>query len=456
MSSTARTAAAALGVGYLLLTSYAMTAYSYEIWGAFVIGPIILAISIPLLGRMFRDEDRDLYPIAVAGLAAKLVGAMFFYWLALDAFGGESDSASYHFYGRQIAAEIRDGSLSLWGAVPTSQGTPFIEEITGLLYAVFGSSELGGFLLFAWMAYWGALFFVRAAALAVPGIDRSAYAALVLFLPSIVLWSAITGKEAVVMFGLGIASYGSARLLTGRWGGWSVPVTIIGLLIAGLVRPHFAGMWVGALVLALVVGSLTGSAGRGALGRVGTIFFAVVALAGLVVVAQITLRYLDPSGDDGDEAVGDRISSIIETTERNTTVGGSSFEPIHIRGPQDWPVAIYRTLTRPMLNEARNLGEILPAAETSVLFLLAAIRWRRLASLPRMLLRSPYVVFAVVVLIAFGLAWSVFGNLGLLVRQRSLVAPLMVLLLCLPQIGRSRAPADVEAPVGLDRELQSA
>jgi hypothetical protein len=76
---------------------------------------------------------------------------------------------------------------------------------------------------------------------------------------------------------------------------------------------------------------------------------------------------------------------------------------------------------------------MLPAAEMTFLVLLAIANWRRLANLPAMLVRSPYLVFAVAVLVVFGLAWASFGNLGLLVRQRSLIAPLLILLLCVPR-----------------------
>ena len=187
------------------------------------------------------------------------------------------------------------------------------------------------------------------------------------------------------------------------------------------------------MVLALIAKVVAGSVDTGALKRVGGAFVAVLALIGLVIAAQVTLQYLDPSGaDDEDAAFSDRVTTIFERTEQRTTIGGSSIDPVSIDGPQDWPVAIVRTLTRPLPHEARSFAEMLPAAETAALLLLAAINWRRLANLPRMLLRNPYVVFAAAVLVVFGLAWATFGNLGLLVRQRSLVAPLLVLLVCLP------------------------
>jgi hypothetical protein len=85
-----------------------------------------------------------------------------------------------------------------------------------------------------------------------------------------------------------------------------------------------------------------------------------VAGIGCVIVAQITLSYLDPADDNSDEVVseeqvGDRLSSIFDEVEERTTQGGSSCTPISIDGPHDWPLAAFRTLTRPLLYEARGL-----------------------------------------------------------------------------------------------------
>jgi hypothetical protein len=256
----------------------------------------------------------------------------------------------------------------------------------------------------------------------------------VFLLPSIVLWSSTSGKEAPMMLFLGLASYGIARLSVGRWAGWSIPFVAMGAIPAAMIRPHFAAMFMGAMVLALIAKVVTGSVDAGSLNRLGGALVALLALVGLVLAAQVTLRYLDPSGEESDDtALSDRITTIFETTERNTTTGGSRIEPVSIGGPQDWPVAIVRTLTRPLPNEARSFAEMLPAAEMTFLVLLAIANWRRLANLPAMLVRSPYLVFAVAVLVVFGLAWASFGNLGLLVRQRSLIAPLLILLLCVPR-----------------------
>lgn len=279
--------------------------------------------------------------------------------------------------------------------------------------------------------------------IAVPGLAVHRYALLVFFAPSLVYWPSSIGKEAFVMLCLGLASYGGARLVTGRWGGRSLPVTVLGIAGAGFVRPHFAAIWTGALALALLAGAFTGGTRRGAGGRLGTALLALAAVVGLTVVAGVTLEYLDPKGDETKgTVVQDRIMSIFEETERRTEQGGSSFETITVSGPWDYPVAIARTLTRPFITEADSLAEALPAVEMTALLLLGLGSWRRLANLPRMMLRSPYLVFTVVALVMFGIAFTSVGNLGILARQRSLVMPLLVLPFCLSRLpGRKRVRA---------------
>ena len=72
--------------------------------------------------------------------------------------------------------------------------------------------------------------------------------------------------------------------------------------------------------------------------------------------------------------------------------------------------------------------------------MLLAVGWRRLLSLPGLIVRSPYLVAALVTVAGFGLAFSTIGNLGILVRQRSLVFPLMLLLWALPLASPEQRP----------------
>ena len=70
---------------------------------------------------------------------------------------------------------------------------------------------------------------------------------------------------------------------------------------------------------------------------------------------------------------------------------------------------------------------------TALLFV-GVFSWRRLANAPKLMLTTPYVVFALLCVVTFGVAFASIGNLGILTRQRSLILPLVLLFWSLPPI----------------------
>lgn len=425
-------------IAYLLLTGWAMQRITYDVWGALVIGPMIVVCTVPLLRRLFLRSHPDLLRLLYIGLAAKLAGTLARYWVIYVLYDGAADSQRYHDSGRLIAQEIRSGEVSLLSIFPTGVGTAFIDNFAGTVYTVFGSSRLAGFLLFATLGYWGAVLFIRAAMLAVPGLELRRYSALMVLLPSLMFWPSSIGKEAWMMLALGMASLGGAMLFTGRPAVRSIVVTALGLAGAALVRPHMAGMWLGGLVLglaAMVFGRRVGSQQRS---RFVALIVLGIAAIGFAFVAGLALHYLQPSSED--ESASSAVNSVFQETERRSETGGSSFDTIDVSSPTSWPFAIVRTLTRPMPNEANSLVTLMPAAEMALLLLAALVDWRRFANVLPLMRTTPYIAFAMAVVLMWGLAFTSIGNLGILARQRSLVLPLFVLPWCLPARRVSSTP----------------
>lgn len=432
--------ALALAVVYVLALGWAMQRTAYDTWGAMVIGPVLFAVSVPMLRRVFRDEPR-LLRLALIGLAAKFAGSMARYWVAFDAYGGASDSGRYHENGSVLAAQIRGGDVSLLQVIPTGVGTAFVDHFTGTVYTLFGSSRLAGFLVFGWLAYWGAILYVRAVRIAVPGVALHRYTALVMLLPSLVFWPSSIGKEAWMMLTLGLGTYGGACLYAGRPMLRSLFITAAGLGGAALVRPHVAGMWLAGLTCGLVV-MVLGRRTRGAAdrSRAGSLVLLGIAAIALAFVAGFALRYLEPP--DESTAQTSAVTRVFDETTRRSEQGGSGFETLDVSSPRSWPFAIVRTLTRPLIHEAGSLTLLLPAAEMTALLGLGVISWRRLANTWTSLRRVPYVAFVVPTSMMFGLAYTAIGNLGILTRQRSLLLPVLVVLWCLPPIHSARRRAD--------------
>ena len=435
------------GLAALAVVGVAMSSLSYDVWGAMIIAPLLAFASAPLIQRAFGGRYAALVPYVWAGLAAKLVGTVLGYVVRFDAYGGNADAGRYHASGRTLAAGVRSGTLSPLEVVPTSSDTEFIEQVNGLVYTFAGSSRVGGFLIFAWFSFIGTLLVLRAVLDAVPGLAQRRYVCLLMFTPSLMYWGSSPGKEAVIGLLLGLTTIGAAGLLRehGRRGG-ALIACAVGLGLAARIRPHFAAIWAAALVAALIVKLATEvvrtrkHSGR-PMRTIAVALSIVLAVAGFAGISAAALSALDPLGDEGvASSVTDRVGNIFERTEAQTSQGGSNFETVSIDNPVNWPLAAARTLTRPLLIEARSIATMLPAIEMTVLLALLVASWRRLRNLPTLVMREPFLVFVVSAVLMFGVAFSSIGNLGILVRQRSLVLPLMLVLWCVPEWqGRSSA-----------------
>ena len=431
------------GVAYLLALGWAIGNTSYDVWGALVVAPVYALIGLAVVRRMFRRAARPLVVILSWGLLVKLGGTFARYWVGFEAYGGGIDASRYHRYASEAAGKVWSGEENVFTILPRSTGTAFIEHLTAFIYTLTGSSQLAGFITFSFLAYLGTLLMVKAAVIAVPNLAARRYVWLCVFSPSIVYWPSSIGKEATIFLGLGVATYGIATMFA--YGRWIRPILLIaaGLGFTSLIRPHIAGIWVAAavpgLVLALVGRSRANPArGQRRLGRLGALPVLLLAVVGVSVLAGTTVRYLAP---DSDEVSSTSVTQILEETTRRTSEAGSNFTPPSVQSPTDWPLAVVRTLTRPLPIEARGLAQLVSATEMMALLGLYAISWRRLVNLPRLIVTNPFVTFAVTAIILVGLAYSSFANLGVLTRQKSLIFPLLVLLPCLP--ARSwRGPSD--------------
>jgi hypothetical protein len=385
--------------------------------------------------RMFTGRLEVLVWPMLIGFGVKLFGSVARYWIAFDAYGGSTDAQRYHLFGRAAAGAFWAGEADVFGVLPSGSGTEFVERATAFVYTLVGSSKMAGFVMFGWFAFWGIALFVKAACITIPRLAVQRYAYLCIFAPSLVYWPSSIGKESLMLCFLGIASYGLARLLIG--GGFFVPVTIgaVGLCGAGFIRPHVAGIWLAGLVLAVVVAlvkALRSNRGTTASSRRIVGLGAIVVLSGFGVlsVGQVAVDRIEAK--DEQTAFTDSVTAALRETTRRSDQGGSSFEAPAISGPQDWPYAVVRTLTRPLLVEARGAFQWLSALEMTAYVGLCLASWRRIVAVPRWMIRMPYLTLAVTVLFAAALAYSSFANLGVLTRQRSLLIPFLLLLPCVP------------------------
>jgi hypothetical protein len=451
-------ARAALGVGSGLigaaLTTLGLLLLAWARTSGFTVAlflvPILLPASWPAFVRQARRErDARLAQLLLLALALKLLGSLVRYWVSFHVYGGYVDADMYHQYGRDLAMQFRAGDFST--GLDSLSGTDFIRFFTGLLYTVIGPSIYAGFLFYAWLAFWGTFYLYRAFVIAVPDGDRRSYARLLFFLPSMLYWPSSIGKEAWMLFALGLVAYGTARVVTGRpWRG--LAIAAVGLWLGMLVRPHIAGM----AALALVVAGLIARPPRrlGALGvavKLCTVV-ALIVVAGLLL--STTQSYLRGKGIDPQDGV----RTVLAESARRTGQGGSNFVVSSTSpSPVQFPLAVVTILFRPFLFEAHNVQAAVTALESTVLLCLTVRRWPAIWRAVRRPRHRPYVVFVLVYLAVFVFAFSTIANFGILARERTQLLPFFLVLLAMPRRRRARSTRPTpEGRVDAGRQLARA
>jgi hypothetical protein len=396
-----------------------------------VVGPLVkiaIAVSGMLVLRlvMRRQTDPFIAKAILFGVLAKIVGTLARYFLIADLYGESGDFRRYVRNGDAIASVIRSGSLP---EQARETGTPFMDFIAGVLFTVAPSTLLVGFAAFSTLAFVGQYLFLRAFQLALPDGDHRRYALLILFVPTMVFWPSSIGKEAWLVFTLGVACYGAARVL--RKARFGYLVTLLGGAGVFAVRPHmgalFALTFAGAFVLRFRDPEVNSRA-------VGWIVGLLVISLG-AGYAAVNFGDLLPQ----DEAVdGTQTDQIFAETSRRTTQGGSSYETRPVEDPIDFLYAAVTVPFRPFPHEAHNRQAQVSGLEGVILLGLVVASIPRLRRLPIYLLRRPYVAMATVYCAGFIIAFSNVGNFGIITRQRAQLLPLLFVLLALPVVQSRR------------------
>lgn len=438
------------GVVYLVLFVLAITQANGDLLHGLTIAPILVLLTVPIALWFARTEgDPRLAGIVMAGLVAKLLSALVRYYVAYTVYHGVSDAAQYDKVGRELASLFR--RFVFTADIGKVVGTGFGKIITGAVYAVFGVSRVGGFLVFAWLGFLGLLLFARAFRIGVPEGNARRYLVLVLFLPSLLYWPSAIGKEAWMMLTLGLCAHGIACLFRGR----TLGLLTLGLGMLGvlMMRPHITLILFVGLVFALLV--------RKAPARTyAAPLFRVVGL-GLLLVLGIVLAGRTASFLGQESLTTESVNIELSSTETQTGEGGSAFTPIRVRTPVDMVPAFVTVFFRPFPFETSNAQGLLTAAEASVLLAMCVVCRKRLRSALHMIRTTPYVAFSIGYILAFVFAFSSFGNFGILARQRVQALPLLLVLFALPQYQRTakkrvaRGTAALRGPVNPSRGPQS-
>ena len=391
---------------------------------------ILCAISRPIIRRISIAEANPwLVRILWASLILHLLAAPAQVYVVHHFYHGIADWKRYDTQGRILGPEFRHFDFSFANAnVRGIVNDGSVSIATGIVMALVGPDQIATFLVFSWFSFVGTVMFYRAFTLtfpeARPGHRR--YALMLFFLPSVIFWTADVSKEAIMMLSIGVTAYGAAKVLARRPGGFSL--LAFGTALGILIRPNELLLILGGFAVALMIRPSGDRENFGGLKRVGGL---AVMGSLLFLSVFLTFHYLHTSGGS---------LSLNQASQNNTGAGigfGSSNIPYSSSPAYYWR-DIYTILFDPLPFNAHGTGQLVAALENSVIVVLILISLRNLRMTVRASFARPYVMMCTIYCILFIYAFAALGNLGLIARERTLLFPFFLVLLCIPRTPRHR------------------
>jgi hypothetical protein len=206
---------------------------------------------------------------------------------------------------------------------------------------------------------------------------------------------------------------------------------ILGCAIGIFIRPNELLVAMAAFTVAMMVAPSTGRRKREGTRRVArTLFFG--ALLGASIF--LTTHYLHSANSS---------LSLNKIAANNSSGSGAGFGSSGVpysTSPITYPRDIYEILLNPLPFNFHGKGELLAAAENTFILGLILLSLRQLRMVPRAAFARAYVIMCVVYSLFFIYAFAALSNLGLITRERTLLFPFLLVLLCIPRTPKGLRP----------------
>lgn len=376
----------------------------------FLVAVVAIGVTATWLQRYFPAAMSSLI---AGGLLLRAVGSATRLEVLDLFYSGFGDSTMYFSYGTDYARNIADLDFRFMLG-PFGEhwwGTQAIRSISGFVVFFTGESLPACFLVFSLFAFGGLLLCVRAFGNSLHGDFQFEYARWLWLWPTLWFWPSSIGKESIMLLATGLAVYGYVGGRSGmRW----LPL-LLGIGLAGLIRPHVGAV----MAMSLVVAESTGPGSLLSPKRVGALLAAllITALSVRAGLAQLGLEDADFEG----------VQEHFELRSAGTMHGGSQIQLA--TGWKAAPVGLITILMRPFPWEARGI-QILSALEISFFWVAAVIKRRSAAAFLRNWRQYRLLRFALPFTFAMALMYGMaFANLGIIARQRAVILPFMLLAL---------------------------
>jgi hypothetical protein len=278
-----------------------------------------------------------------------------------------------------------------------------------------GATNYFAIALNGFLAFLGGLTLARALTRVFPlGRGREKWLALLIFCPSTVFWTTSNMKEGLMYWAVCQMLAPLIEAPTKGRAPFSF-MSIMGVGVAGIFRPHIAMIWVFA---AAFVGLLLR----------GKKSWAIILILFMPVVFLALRAFIGSSLMSPDEAL-----AAMERQYRGlATCGAGSSINYGPGGPIFFVSGFLATFFRPLPWEINSFRTLIACAETWGLTILLILAWLQMTSYERrQLFRVPAVWVSILICLFFSVIFSYLPVEGLIVRQRVQMIPgLLVAALC--------------------------
>jgi hypothetical protein len=393
---------------------------------ALVVAAILFGIGRLIITRVAYAEGSPwLLKLLMVSLILHLLAAPGQVYVVNHVYHGISDWNRYVHQGALLSSDFRHFNFTTANAdVRQIVNDGSVSIAAGIVMAIVGANELGAFFVFSFLSFLGAICFYKAFTLTFARADHRRYALMLFLMPSLIFWTADTSKESLMMLALGLISYGAAKFLARKRGGFILVAP--GVFIGAYVRPNELLLVLAGFVVAMMIPTAAARKTGFGLKRLISLVF-LGALLYLAVV--VTVRYLHH---------GLNTASLQTTNAQNGATGTSGGVPYSSNFAY-YPRDVYEVLFNPLLINAHGFGQRIAALENTVILVLILTSWRSLRILPRATFARPYAMMCLVYTVTFIYAFAALGNLGLIERERTMMIPFLFVLLSIPR-GPKRAP----------------
>ncbi len=411
-----------------------MTLFAAEIptnpFIAVVVAAVLFGLGRLIIKRVaFAENNPWLVRIMTIGLVLHLIAAPTQIFVVEHVYNGIADWTRYTHQGAILAPNFHKFNFTLAGAnLREIVNDGSVSIATGIVMAIVGVNLTATFLVFSWVSWVGCIFFYRAFSLTFKGANDRRYALMLFLLPSLIFWTADVSKESIMMLSLGLVAYGGAKIFARQRGGFIL--LIPGVTLGYYIRPNELLLVLSGFAVAMMLPTAAARQNLGGLRR----FFSLVILVGLLFISvYVTLHYLKGGGGT---------LSLQQTHQNNQGVGtgfGSSGIP-YSTDPVTWPRDAYEVLFNPLIVKAHGNAQRVAGLENTILIILILKSLRNLRILPRAAFARPYLMLCFVYSIIFIYTFAALGNLGLIERERVMLLPFLLVLLCVPRAPKGSPP----------------